>query len=285
MDFAMRALGELAELAGEKYEKIDGVAEKLTEERLFAAAADAPAFEYGARPRGVDAQIAALLEPPKTLGDVAALRGASTPGETLEFCSAVKRLNPELLAGRPDAGLSGVPMSELGKSVLAYPDVYYYRDRRGWRARLGARDYYDVRTWDETQKSRLKGEGLFSRGRRAVFLKESQAGETAHGNNMSVHEAGHAFEEALRLKFPDLHSELLEASRQAYARAEQAQDSVTPYASFNEQEFRAESFAALFSSENRGRLGTLDSAWRDRLEKIIGDAGGASAATPARQPR
>ncbi|MBI3548006.1 MAG: hypothetical protein HY078_03030 [Elusimicrobia bacterium] len=273
MDYALRALAELAELRDQKYGKLDALAERIARERLFAARADAPSYDYGDRPGSdVDARILALTAGPKTLGDVAALRGARTPGEISTFCAATLHLNPQHFsagAAGPEASLAA-----LGGAVVIYPDYHHYPDPRGGRIRLLSTDYYDVRGWDETQRSRFRGEGLFSRSLRAVFLKESQAGAEMKGNKMAVHEAGHAFEEALRLRMPALHETLLRDSRAAYARAEETQEAVTPYASHSEQEFRAESFAAYFSPENRAKLESLDALWFSQLDALLLRAAG-----------
>src|SRR2546428_580745 len=70
----------------------------------------------------------------------------------------------------------------------------------------GDRD--DAKAWDDSTKWRNGGgliEGMYNGRHKAIILLESQLGKYAGGNNLSVHEAGHAYEDAIQVLNPKLY--------------------------------------------------------------------------------
>jgi hypothetical protein len=198
----------------------------------------------------------------KAFGETIAMyHGASNQKEIKEYLKSVSDLNPDIAKNDRSRDMS--------KEYLFFPD-FCYAAQPGTDKRLviSGSDYHAVKEW-ESQGSESVIEGMYIPSYKTVFLREEQLGTSFGGNNVTLHEIGHAYEDAVKNLDPEYYRRFDEMRLKAKHSADWNEQVITLYAGENANEFLAESFAACFSERNRSILKGMDESWFNSVQKFI----------------
>jgi hypothetical protein len=192
---------------------------------------------------------------------IARYHGAVNRNEIKEYLSSVSDINPEI-SRKERAG-------NRSEEYLFFPDFCYATQPwTGKRLTISGSDYHAVKEWDD-KDSQSVIEGMYIPSYKTVFLREDQLGASFGGNNVTLHEIGHAYEDSVKNLDPDYYRQFEKEEQEAKQRADWNEQMITLYAGENEHEFLAESFAACFSPRNRLILEQMDESWLDSIQKFI----------------
>jgi len=193
-------------------------------------------------------------------------RGIRQLGQLQDYLQTVLVLNPSIDVKNSNE-LSEATLQELHISRLVFPNVSAVRQlSSGKSVVLSSFDALANQEW--MNLDRHIG-GLYYPNYGTAFLCAEKVGLEYRDNNISIHETFHAILDSLDDLDHDYYVKFTKKLDEAYKRAKAKKEFVTEYAGENQDEFFAESGAALYSSINGPKLKALDPQWHKDMLGLI----------------
>jgi hypothetical protein len=223
-----------------------------------------------------------------SLDEIADLHGARTPEEKKEFISLIRALNGGRLTAAQDRFKAeyekfypDVPpyetLSETARPFLArderivVPSYYYYRSDAGSAKPAALFSTHDFLANNYWKSGLVSGQYFYQGDINTIVVPEKGIGTRKDGRSSVVHEAGHAYQDALMQLDPASGDNACRSVNAAFERmgAEDGKGFPSGYASTNPSELFAESFAVRFG-EKPDALRKLNPKWAQSFESITG---------------